>query len=504
LLTGIAEGIIREGMADDDDELPRIPAPVLVGHRIMVPLETEVVRAHRGWLTGVKLERDCGLIVELDVRRQAWGKVLGCSRDQKVHWADVRTIDIRELSSISWPIFYRVTYGDGWYVGKDGKRVYFPLQPHLPEIDLARQCTQVTLRAAVLLAVLGGVGVRCVCWLLKLLFHVEVSKSALDRWTQECADALPDAAEMAKVLHVAKPITEAHFDEIFAVGQRPKPCTMVLRDEHGRIFAIEQIERRTTETVTAFLQKVKGWGIVPRTFYVDGCEEYRAAIRIVFPDAVIQYDLFHVIQSVTKKLWKAVVSRRKDIKRRGEEATTPAYSARLQALAKRIWEHRYVFFKREEKLSDEEREELLSLMEADPLLDRVRGFMLAVWDTLGKSTTEEEARLKLVALGLRPEVIPGSPFQKAFHFLTGRFTDMIAFLCHPNVQRNSLAETGIRFLRRLEQGHDGFRGPEGLDRHLRIYQAVKYCGWTVHRFTPGLGLPPLLGVQPTGPPAAST
>jgi hypothetical protein len=34
----------------------------------------------------------------------------------------VRTVDIRELSNTSWPLFYRLTYGDGWYRDKDGKQ----------------------------------------------------------------------------------------------------------------------------------------------------------------------------------------------------------------------------------------------------------------------------------------------------------------------------------------------------------------------------------------------
>ncbi len=345
---------------------PETPTPVLVGHRIMVPLETEVIREHRGWVTGVKYEREHGLVIELDVRRHSWRRVFGLARGVRVRWADVRTVDIRELSNTSWPLFYRLTYGDGWYREKDGQRVYFPLQPHLPGIDLMRRCTTPTLRAAVLLAVVAGVGVRCVSWLMHLLFQVDVSKSGIDRWIRECAAQLPDAAHMAQFLHRDKPITEGHFDEIFGTGQRPKRCTLVLRDEHGRIFAIEEVAKRTTDVVVKFLEKVKGWGIRPRTFYMDGCEEYRDAVRKVFPNAVIQYDLFHVIQNVIKKLWKAVVARRKDIKQRGENATTPAYSGRLVALAKRIWEKRYLFFKREENLSDEERAELLDGVRSAP------------------------------------------------------------------------------------------------------------------------------------------
>jgi hypothetical protein len=464
-------------------------APRLVGAAVMVPLETEVLADHHRLLTGVQRAKDGGIVVDLDVRRGPWTEILKLPRRTKIHWADVRTVDIKELSGGTHRVGYRLTYGDGWYLGEGGRREYFPLQPHLSGIDLDRQCSTVSVRAGVLLAVMAGVGLRCVCWLMGMLFHFEVTKSSLDRWVKECAAQLPDAAGMAKVLHAARPITEANFDEIFAKGQRPKRCTMVLRDEHGRIFAAKEVAERTEEVVTAWLNEVKGWGIGISRFYVDGCEAYRNAIRTVFPNAVIQYDYFHVIQNVWKKLWKAVVRRRKDLKARGESVGTPAYSQRLLGLAQRIWEHRWLFLKRDENMTAEERTELSALMEADKPLARVRGFAEAVWALFEKSGDEAAAKQALAQLSSRPEVRPGTPFQKSVSFLESRFEDVVAFLRHPGVRRNSLAETGIRCLRRLERGHDGFRGADGLDCYLRLYQAVKYCDWTVHRHAPGLGLP---------------
>ena len=80
--------------------------------------------------------------------------------------------------------------------------------------------------------------------------------------------------------------------------------------------------------------------------------------------------------------------------------------------------------------------------------------------------------------------------KKVVSFLESRFQDMTTYIREKGVKRNSLAETGIRCLRRLERGHDGFRGKEGLDCYVRIYQAVKYLGWSVHRITQSdLGLP---------------
>ena len=53
---------------------------------------------------------------------------------------------------------------------------------------------------------------------------------------------------------------------------------------------------------------------------------------------------------------------------------------------------------------------------------------------------------------------------------------MTEYLRKDGVRRNSLAESGMRVLRRLEIEHDGFRSEKGRDNCLRIYQAVKYLG----------------------------
>jgi hypothetical protein len=458
---------------------------------VNIPLETEVLRAHENLVTGAECDGR-RVVVKMDVRKAPWEKILQLPRGTRVHWADVREVNIQELSSWLWPMHYQLTYGDGWYVGADRTRTYFPLQPHLRGLDLVRQCTTVTLRAAILLAVMAGVGLRTVGWLMDKLFHVDISKSALDRWVKECAAQLPDAAEMARVLNDDQPITEGHFDEIFPTGQRPKRCTLVLRDEHGRIIAVEEVEERNEKTVAAFLTEVKSWGLKIRTFYVDGCEAYRKAIKNVFPEAVIQYDYFHVIQGIFRKLREAFVGHRRDLQERSEQVKTPAYSERLAQLAKRLWDHRGLVFKNPDNMTPEENQRLCALIEEDRFVGKLRGFMGRVWGIFEDSESERGAIQRLNNLK-RYQNIGGelqSPFAKAVAFLEERFTDMTAFLRHSDVKRNSLAETGIRCLRRLERGHDGFRGSEGLDCYVRIYQSIKYLNWDVYR-TGGslLGLP---------------
>ena len=38
----------------------------------------------------------------------------------------------------------------------------------------------------------------------------------------------------------------------------------------------------------------------------------------------------------------------------------------------------------------------------------------------------------------------------------------------------------MRTLRRLEAEHDGFRTDDSREDFLKIYQAVKYLGWSLH------------------------
>ncbi len=117
---------------------------------ITIPLKTEVIREHGNLVTGTEFIEKEGIFIGMDVRRAPWRKILNLPHGTKVHWADIRTVEIKELSALFSSMSYRLTYGDGWFAGKDGERQYFPLQPHLRGIDLVRQCTTSTIRAAVL------------------------------------------------------------------------------------------------------------------------------------------------------------------------------------------------------------------------------------------------------------------------------------------------------------------------------------------------------------------
>jgi len=448
---------------------------------VTVPVSTEVIEANPDCQISGAYEHGV-LMITIDTREQNHHQRLGLGTRTKLHWGKEQSYEAQELSALAWPIRYRVLTREGYYLDDAGNRVHFTTQAR--GIDSRRQVSEVLMRAAVLLLVIAGVGYRRAAWLLHQLFHVETSKSALQRWVQEIAAQLPSAEEVIRLLNEKQPITEAHFDEIFPRGT--EECVLVLKDEHGRIVATQAVDKREEESVKPFLQRMKALGLRLQSFYIDGCQAYYNAIRAVFGEAVkIQYDYFHILQNAWRQLWKWAVARRRQIKANSEQVSTPWYKKRLEALAKSLWDNRYLLFKAEARLSEEEKERLIEIVQADQKVGRLRAFLGGIWRIFEDSQDEQEARAALAALKQMP--IDGQnpkPFEKVIRFLEEHFDWMTTFLRHDGVRRNSLAETGMRVLRRLEVEHDGFRSDKGRENFLRIYQAIKYLGWTVYHPPP--------------------
>ena len=451
---------------------------------VRVPVSTEVIEQNSdSKITGAY--EDGRLVITLDTRNQNHHRRLGLGGKVKLHFGQSREYEAQELSGLAWPIVYRVIVQDGYYVDRQGQRVHFTTEAR--GLDSRRGVSLVLMRAAILLLVIAGVGFRKGAFLLSHLFHVTISKSALQRWVEEIAGALPDGDEMIRLLDEQKPIREAHFDELFPKGS--DVCVLVVKDEHGRIVVTQEVDKRDETSVKPLLERLKALGLKLETFYIDGYKSYYNAIVSVFGKAVqIQYDYFHIIQNAWRTLWKWAVAHRRDIKARSEQVQTLWYKKKLETLATSLWKNRYVLFKADERLSEEEKERLTQIVEADEKVGTLRAFLGGVWHIFEDSQDEQEARAALEQLKHQPvDRQQPEPFQKVITFLEDHFDWMTTFLKKEGVQRNSLAETGMRTLRRLEIEHDGFRSEKGRDNFLRIYQAVKYLGWTVHHPPSNLG-----------------
>jgi hypothetical protein len=442
---------------------------------IQLPVTTEVLEKNAGLRPSGKAE-DNKIIIEFDTRKRDYHKMFKLKRGVKIHWINERAFEAQELSGFAWPIIYRITTADGYYVNGQGQRVYFT--PELAALSTQRKVSDVVLRLGVFLCIIAGLGSRQASWLMRVLFQVTVSKSAIDRWVDEVADSLPSEDEMVKLLHRQRPITQGHFDEIFPLGTQS--CLVVLKDEHGRIVAAQEVTKRDEEHVKPFLERLQRLGLDLKAFYIDHWQAYANAIKAVYPQADIQLDYFHILQNIWRKVWDEFRTHRRDLKERGEAAETKWYSEKLKRLAAELWKNRYLFFKSEENLTAKEKETVQEVLRTQPEISFLRGFLHKVWAIFEGPTTEAEAQTKLAELKRYAAHHENDGYTKSISFLDDNFKNMTTFLRVPGVQRNSLAESGMRVLRRLERNHDGFRSEKGRQNALKIYQAVTYLDWSFH------------------------
>lgn len=442
---------------------------------IQLPVTTEVLEQNGGLKPRGKAENN-QIIIEFDTRERDYHKWFGLARRVKIGWSNERTFDVQELSGFAWPIIYRITTADGYYKNEQGQRVNFT--PEIAGLSTYRKVSDVVLRLGVFLYVIVGLGTRQVSWLMQALFQVTISKSSIERWVEEVADALPSEDEIIKLMQQRLPISAGHFDEIFPLGTAA--CVLVLRDEHGRIVTAQAVAKRDEEHVKPFLERLQKLGLELTTFYIDHCQAYVKAIAAVYPQANIQHDYFHILQNIWRKVWGEFRRHRRDLKERGEAAATPWYSEKLLRWAAELWKQRYIFFTSDENLSAEQKETLREALRLQPEMSFLRGFLNKVWAIFDGPTTEAEAQAKFAELKKYAAYkAEDNGYTKAIAFLNEHFKNMTTFLRVPGVQRNSEAETGMRVLRRWERNHDGFRSETGRSNALRIYQAVMYLDWSI-------------------------
>jgi transposase-like protein len=103
------------------------------------------------------------------------------------------------------------------------------------------------------------------------------------------------------LLHQQKPITAGHLDELFPLGT--DACVLVMKDEHGRLLTAQEVAKRDEEHVKPFLTRLQKLGLPFTIFYIDHWQAYFNAIGAVYPQAAIQYDYFHILQNIWRKVW---------------------------------------------------------------------------------------------------------------------------------------------------------------------------------------------------------
>src|SRR3982750_4432849 len=137
-----------------------------------------------------------------------------------------------------------------------------------------------------------------------------------------------------------------------------------------------------------FLKNLRTWGMIPEVVVTDGSNLYPGVLAELWPDADHQLCVFHVIKDINKLVLDAVRRLRSAMSRRGKAgrkkrrgrkgAKAKARAARrgltLKEKARFVFKHRYLIVKRREHFTDQDREDLVRMLEYLPELATLRRF----------------------------------------------------------------------------------------------------------------------------------
>lgn len=220
--------------------------------------------------------------------------------------------------------------------------------------------------------------------------------------------------------------------------------------------------------MNAFLQKLKDRGLTVQVAITDGSPLYKDALQSYWVDLEHQLCLFHVIKEVNKLILDGVRSIKNRIRRQGHKgrkrkAGRPNEKVRQQRARRKgmtkkeqatfIWEHQYLIVRKQEELTDEEKEDLEVLFQIAPELEDVRRFNRQFYALFDKTITQQQARYRRTRMVNNPVYQANSFLTRALKKLAkDKFEKMIVFLAWENVDcTNNHVERNNRVFRMMQK-----------------------------------------------------
>jgi hypothetical protein len=187
----------------------------------------------------------------------------------------------------------------------------------------------------------------------------------------------------------------------------------------GVEIAYEFVEGPVDEQVmTAFFGRLRAAGIIPEVVNTDGAAFYPKAIAAIWPEAQHQSCVFHFLVNWTKAAMKALwhchrlmPEPKKRAAGRPKKRGRPRADAVKKANRDLVRKARFLFTKRDENLTADERAQLEKAISKYAALRNLRDLVLAVYALFGPEvSTPEEARARRAAI--LSEYRFGLPFLK--------------------------------------------------------------------------------------------
>jgi hypothetical protein len=240
-------------------------------------------------------------------------------------------------------------------------------------------------------------------------------------------------------------------------------ATDPLRD---RPVAFALVDKNDADHMRRFLKNLKAHGFTPQVVITDGSNLYPALLAELWPEARHQLCVFHVLKEINAKVLEAVRRMRRQMARRGNRGRKPKRGRPPRTRAKRkgltnkekaqyVFKRRYLIVKRRDNLTDQERDDLATMLAYLPELATLRSFADQLYGLFEDGQTPQEAG------GRRSELLRSAAFAavpelaSAMKMLTEeKFAKMVTFLASSVSRRlrtNNHVERTNRRLRFLEK-----------------------------------------------------
>ena len=288
-------------------------------------------------------------------------------------------------------------------------------------------------------------------------FNVNTSISTIYTWSKKASviESLPDLAEVS-VLNTdekhPKKKSSANTQFIIASAGKNKETPS------ARLLHLTSAASNDIEAITAHYKGLIDKGLDPekvKLVVTDMLIAYMSVIKIMFPNALHQFCVFHVLQTINGLFKEALKHHRYAHFKEGERKE--AHKIALYML------------KGQEKLTAQESEKVLDFCEKYPDVMANYGLKedIRALYALSKSEIQAVAYRDIIIENYQDKI--SEPMQKILDFLTQNFENTISYLkvnIH-HAKTNNDAERIMRKIERNQNIHYFFRNEESLIRHLK-------------------------------------
>lgn len=250
------------------------------------------------------------------------------------------------------------------------------------------------------------------------------------------------------------------------------------------IIAFAVVSANDQDHMRRFLNNLKSWGFLPRQVITDGSNLYPKVLAEIWPQATHQLCIFHILQDLNKQILDAVRRLRMTMSRRGNAGRKrkrgrpkKSQKQREKPLSNKekaafVFKWRYLIVKRQECLTQEEREALEKSFEYIPELKTLWKFSQELYRLWQNEQSRKVARWRWTRMKNKEEYKEVEELAKVQEWMSEeKFEKTQEFLKEPEETRqktNNHVERMNRKMRFAEKSRYKWRRTKSIVRFILL------------------------------------